>query len=839
MPILIDQHHIPRHGDGQAAAPSTYPVTVDGKFFRCGTTRFDLRGVTYGTFEPRASDGQRYPEAPRLRADLAAMTAAGFTVVRTYVEPRGEVLDSIAESGLRVMAGCFWPDWRYLVGSGRRQQRAMARDARRTLRDAAERMRGRPEVLALCLANEVPADVIRWVGTDGVAALIDELADEVRSVDPDRLVTYANYPSTEYLPLDSLDFLTFNVFLERKADLRRYLTRLQTLAGDRPLVLGELGLDAAGGTAAGEAAQAHALAWQLDTALERGVAGTCVFSWTDDWWVGDERVSGWHFGLTRADRSPRPALEVAASRNQRVVSSLMPDAAWPSMTVVVCAYNAEATLDECLEHTCRLDYPNLEILVVDDGSTDRTAEIAERHPAATLVRIPHAGLSAARNVGLHAAQGDIVAYLDADAYPGPEWPYYLALGFDSRTVGGVGGPNVPPPSDAAAAALVAAAPGGPVHVLVADDRAEHVPGCNMAFWRDVLLEVGGFEPVYTAAGDDVDVCWKVLDKGWEIGFHPAAQVWHHRRSSTRAYLRQQRGYGRAEALVSARHPDRFNSIGSARWRGRIYGGGSHSIGRQRIYRGTYGAAAFQSVYRSGGTVGEVLHQVGLPAAAVLLASAPLSLVVGGWWVVPLFAVTFVLGIGAIDAEGAVVPRTRTSRRTRFRLGVAALSLLQPLARTLGRLEAMRSARRDLPPPPRIVGPAQRIGGGVLVLPSAGERAAVTRAVIDVVRRAGITVTTPTGWERRDVGMTVSRLVAADLLTTGHVEGVVQVVFRPRVRIARCGLGLAIIAALLVVRPNPMLAIATSAWMLADVCFGVRRARVGLPKLLERTAGRQG
>src|SRR5439155_18420308 len=130
--------------------------------------------------------------------------------------------------------------------------------------------------------------------------------------------------------------------------------------------------------------------------------------------------------------------------------------------------------------------------------------------------------------------------------------------------------------------------GGPVHVLVSDDRAEHVPGCNMAFWRELLEDVGGFDPVYTAAGDDVDLCWRVLDRSWEIGFHPAALVWHHRRGGLGAYLRQQRGYGRAEALVEARHPDRFGGLGTARWRGRIYDSFAPSFARQRVYRGVYG-----------------------------------------------------------------------------------------------------------------------------------------------------------------------------------------------------------------------------------------------------------
>src|ERR1051325_11505821 len=77
------------------------------------------------------------------------------------------------------------------------------------------------------------------------------------------------------------------------------------------------------------------------------------------------------------------------------------------------------------------------------------------------------------------------------------------------------------------------APGGPTHVLLDDRIAEHVPGCNMAFRRDALLAIGGFNPIYLRAGDDVDVCWRLQALGWKIGFAAAALVWHHHRSSVK------------------------------------------------------------------------------------------------------------------------------------------------------------------------------------------------------------------------------------------------------------------------------------------------------------------
>jgi len=756
-------------------------IAIEGKFFRCGSTRFDCRGVTYGTFVPR-SDGARFPATEQIKLDFEGLQSAGFTVVRTYTMPPDDLLDAAADHGLRVLADVFYPDWRYLLGVSARERRRVLARARDEVAAAARRLEGDERVLALSLGNEVPADVVRWTGTHRIARAIGALAETVREIDPEMLVTYGNYPTAEYLPLDTLDFLTFNVYLEQRQNFREYLNRLHQLAGDRPLVLGEIGLDA-GTTPAGADRQAAVLDWQLETALERGVAGTCVFSWTDEWWVGDHAVDGWHFGLTGHDRMPRKALAVAAKWNGRTVRDL--EFPWPSLSVVICAYNAAATIDECLRHTCALDYPNLEIIVVDDGSTDGTAAIAARHPRARVLAVPHGGLAVARNEGYRKATGRLVAYLDSDAFPTPEWPYYLALAFDRPKVGGAGGPNLPPAEDDRSAHVVARSPGGPVHVLLSDDRAEHVPGCNMAFWREVLDEVGGFDPVYTAAGDDVDLCWKALDRGWDIAFHPAAVVWHHRRPGLVPYLRQQRGYGRSEALVEARHPDRFTTTGTARWRGRIYNSVGPSATRQRIYRGVYGAAAFQSVYRVGGHRIDLLHQVGVPVAALALLTAPLGLV-WGWAALPaLAALALVGGLAVHDAATVDTARSVHRGRLRFRMSVAIHHLLQPLARTWGRIRSRRVTHAE-PPSRRVLPtPVGRVRG-VTVVPEDRPRAEFADVLVGEVRRAGFRVLPSSGWDDHDGRVLASTLVTGDLQTSSHPEGFIQVRVRRRLRLGRLG-----------------------------------------------------
>ena len=759
-------------------------VRVDGKQFGVGNRRFPFRGVTYGTFRARFDDGARFPEFDQVKRDFEAIQRAGFSVVRTYTAPPEDVVELAADFELRLLAGAFYPDWRYLLGASRRDRTQVARQARQEVRTVARRLADNDAVLGICVGNEVPADVVRWVGADTVADTISQLAEVVREEDPELLVTYANYPTAEYLQVENLDFLTFNVFLERRQDFRRYLARLQNLAGSRPLVLGEIGLDA-GHTPAGEEAQAAAVDWLLATSIEQGVAGTCLFSWTDEWWVGDDPVEGWHFGLTRGDRSERPSLAVAAEWNRRSVAHLR--STWPSISVVVCAYNAGPTLDQCLRHTCALEYPSLEVIVVDDGSTDDTPDIARRHPRARLLQADHGGLAVARNVGYRAATGDLVAYLDSDAYPTPEWPFFLALAMEEPAVGAAGGPNVPPEDDPMVAQQVAQAPGGPVHVLIGDDRAEHVPGCNMVVRRRVLDDLGGFDPVYVSAGDDVDLCWRTLDQGWDIGFHPGALVWHHRRDGIGAYLRQQSGYGRAEALVAARHPHRFNGLGTATWGGRIYNPLIPGNGRPRIYRGLYGSAAYQSIYSRPGHSLDIAHQLGSPLAWLAVLTAPLALLRPVLGLPALAALLALAVLAAIDAARARPPHRLRGRTVRFRLGVALLHLLQPVARTWGRARHVSWGRRKVPAPEPLSPLIGELPGGTVLVAEDRPRPELAAALVTVLRRAGLQVVPPTAWDGHDGWLAGSALVAGELLTSSHPEGSVQVRIRPRLRPGGAGL----------------------------------------------------
>src|SRR5438876_11375783 len=118
----------------------------------------------------------------------------------------------------------------------------MVRQISNQVRSGARACAGHRAVLGYLVANEIPASIVRWHGARAVEKFVKQLHDEVKEQDPEALVSYANYPSTEYLDLSFLDLVCFNVFLESQDKYEAYLARLQDLAGNRPLLLTEIGL---------------------------------------------------------------------------------------------------------------------------------------------------------------------------------------------------------------------------------------------------------------------------------------------------------------------------------------------------------------------------------------------------------------------------------------------------------------------------------------------------------------------------------------------------------------------------------------------------------------------
>lgn len=573
------------------AAPAHMPfarLETGGKWLRANGGKWQMRGVSYGPFKPNRRN-EPFPEDDRLAADFAHIRNLGFNTVRLYELPTQAVIREATGQGLRILAGIPWTDHvDFLRG------RMLQWEIRQHVREAVGRFKEVPCIAGFLVGNEIEKTLVRWMGPERVRGFLNSLIEEGKSVSPGHLFSYATYPSTEYLIPEQADFLAVNLYLEQPQALTAYLQRLQNLAGDRPLVITEFGLDVA---AHGTMAQAETFRWFQEACRQAGTAGTVWFSYTDEWCRGGEEVTRWKFGLVDEQRNERPVCQTVAASHTAVSASRQV----PRISVIVCTFNGTATLRPCLESLGKLRYSDYEVLLVDDGSTHDIAGIAADFPQVRYVRQDHAGLSAARNMGADLATGEILAYTDDDCIVDEDWLAFLATGFDDPMWVAAGGPNIPPPPRNRTEAVVAAAPGAPAHVLLSDIEAEHLPGCNLAIRKTALAAIGGFRLHYEVAGDDVDVCWRLRETGGKLRFVPGAMVWHHRRYTVSAYFRQQRGYGRAEALLMKDHPERFGTLGGARWLGGIYGDRATAppLNEGSIFHGPQGTGLFQGIYRQG------------------------------------------------------------------------------------------------------------------------------------------------------------------------------------------------------------------------------------------------
>lgn len=420
MLILPGKGSRPHEGIEEAFAEGLAPVDctdrprAQGKFLSVGGQKLWIRGVTYGAFRPD-EEGKEYQDLKRIHQDFAQMAANGLNAVRIpHTMPPRPLLDAAARHRLRVMVGLSAEQFVGYLIDGRD-----APDIEGTIRAKVGECAGHPAVLCYAIGNEIPAPLVRWLGRRRVERYLRRLYRAIKAEDPEGLVTYVNYPTTEFLDLSFLDLLCFNVYLEQRDRFEAYLARLQNIAGDRPLVMTEIGLDSLRN---GEAAQAEALDWQVRATFAAAAAGAFVFAWTDEWHRAGADVHDWAFGLTDRERRPKPAL--AAVRDAFTEAPFPKGIAWPRISVIVCTYNGAERIRDCLDGLLRLEYPDFEVIVVNDGSTDGTGEIADELARTySQVRVVHhprnRGYGGALRTGFASATRGLIAYTDGDAQYDP------------------------------------------------------------------------------------------------------------------------------------------------------------------------------------------------------------------------------------------------------------------------------------------------------------------------------------------------------------------------------------------------------------------------------------
>src|SRR5947208_1301198 len=191
--------------------------------------------------------------------------------------------------------------------------------------------------------------------------------------------------------------------------------------------------------------------------------------------------------------------------------------------------------------------------------------------------------------------------------------------------------------------------------------------------------MGGFDPEYHKAGDDVDFCWRLQQAGGVIAFSPAAIVWHHRRFTLRAFHQQQKGYGEAESLLRFKHLIFFGPTGAAKWRGQIYGTPRFSwfINRPVIYHGIFADGFFQSIYPTPQSdIAAYLSSIEWFALTLFLFGL-------GVFLPPLRIVPYLMFGGTLCVALSYMVRARIEQRfdtVASRLLVMFLAFTQPLVR---------------------------------------------------------------------------------------------------------------------------------------------------------------
>ena len=275
-------------------------------------------------------------------------------------------------------------------------------------------------------------------------------------------------------------------------------------------------------------------------------------------------------GVVDADScaaAARAALETVPAASPRLGETTAARSAAPSVTVVVATRERTGSLAACLDSLARLDYPDYEVVIVDnDPVTDDTAKlIADRaDPGIRYARENRRGLAAAHNCGLQLAEGTIVAFTDDDVIVDRHWLTEVAKGFKADTdVACVTGLILPAELQTPAQVLLEAhgnfSKGFSQRVL---DLGAHRPadplfpftagrlgsGANMSFARDILRKLGGFDPAIgtgtvARGGDDLAAFFAVIASGLRLVYQPSALVWHHHRRDSASLAGQAYGYG--------------------------------------------------------------------------------------------------------------------------------------------------------------------------------------------------------------------------------------------------------------------------------------------------------
>ena len=223
------------------------------------------------------------------------------------------------------------------------------------------------------------------------------------------------------------------------------------------------------------------------------------------------------------------------------------------VSIIIPVYNASAHIGGVIETCRKIDYPDLEIVAVDDGSSDDSAAIADSH-SVKVIRQKNGGPAKARNSGWRAAEGEICFFTDSDCFPKIDSITRLSDHFKDSSVAAAGGTYDIANPEKILPRLIHAEISAR-HAKMSKD-ADFLGSFNLAVRREVLEEVGGFNEDYkTASAEDNDLSYRIRKAGKKMVFDISAAVAHHHEESLIRYLKQQYNHGKWRVKLYNDHKD--------------------------------------------------------------------------------------------------------------------------------------------------------------------------------------------------------------------------------------------------------------------------------------------
>jgi mycofactocin system glycosyltransferase len=242
-----------------------------------------------------------------------------------------------------------------------------------------------------------------------------------------------------------------------------------------------------------------------------------------------------------------------------------PLSTYPFVSIIIPVRNRPQDLKACLESLVEQNYPpdKLEIIVVDDASTDETPKIAANFPVRLIELKQNKQAPYCRNLAARKARGDILAFIDSDCLAAPLWLRELVPAFNEPVIGAVGGAvdsyYDTKGLDRYEKVQSSLNMGSWPQRSTKTNPFFYLPTCNLLVRRTLFLSLEGFNEDLVV-GEDVDLCWRICNREFDIEYRPVGKVYHKHRNRLRSFCARRFDYGTSEPMLQRLHPEKSKQL---------------------------------------------------------------------------------------------------------------------------------------------------------------------------------------------------------------------------------------------------------------------------------------